>query len=283
MSMSGRDIRDLYFGYRPVASHMPDCSLLNSDTWEVTRHTWENFDGSKVETTVRLACHECGSITFMKFDEEASCRSTSASAVGYGSRPERAGGLWLHPGPRYDFWAERGPTAYYVTRTKERPREPGDVAGIVGWGTGPRGGVRWEAGTGCTEYGSVEHGAGRHFTSRRAAVAWIAAQLAPEPEAATCGARPYPAGSEGDDGTECTLPPHDDGQHDDTAAEPEPGQLIILPVGAAGPGSGTCSCGDEAGEHNVTNIANLASRFPCLRLGCGCQDYDPLSIRKATR
>jgi hypothetical protein len=33
--------------------------------------------------------------------------------------------------------------------------------------------------------------------------------------AAACGARPYPAGSEGDDGTECALPaghyvPHDD-------------------------------------------------------------------------
>jgi hypothetical protein len=37
----------------------------------------------------------------------------------------------------------------------------------------------------------------------------------PYPE--TCGARPYPAGSEGDDGTECALPAGHDGPHD---AEP---------------------------------------------------------------
>lgn len=35
---------------------------------------------------------------------------------------------------------------------------------------------------------------------------------------AACGARPYPAGSEGDDGTECVLPAGHDGPHDDEPA-----------------------------------------------------------------
>lgn len=35
------------------------------------------------------------------------------------------------------------------------------------------------------------------------------------PVAKACGARPYPAGSEGDDGTECALPAGHDGPHDD--------------------------------------------------------------------
>lgn len=36
-----------------------------------------------------------------------------------------------------------------------------------------------------------------------------------------CGARPYPAGSEGDDGTVCTLPVGHDGPHDDGPPELE--------------------------------------------------------------
>lgn len=34
-------------------------------------------------------------------------------------------------------------------------------------------------------------------------------------DSAICGARPYPAGSEGDDGTECQLPAGHAGHHDD--------------------------------------------------------------------
>lgn len=43
-------------------------------------------------------------------------------------------------------------------------------------------------------------------------------------EPAVCGARPYPAGSEGDDGTQCVLPAHgDDVPHDD-GVPIDPGQ-----------------------------------------------------------
>jgi len=43
-------------------------------------------------------------------------------------------------------------------------------------------------------------------------------QPAPGQSGAACGARPYPAGSEGDDGTECVLPAGHDGPHDDGPA-----------------------------------------------------------------
>jgi hypothetical protein len=65
-----------------------------------------------------------------------------------------------------------------VTRTSDRPRQPDDVAGIVAWTLGKRGGVHWGAGLGATDHGTAKTGAGQEFSSRRAAVAWIAAQLA---------------------------------------------------------------------------------------------------------
>jgi hypothetical protein len=52
------------------------------------------------------------------------------------------------------------------------------VLGIVGWYFGKRFGVKWSAGLGATERGSVKTAAGRDFASRRAAVGWIAAEIA---------------------------------------------------------------------------------------------------------
>jgi hypothetical protein len=55
-----------------------------------------------------------------------------------------------------------------------------------------------------------------------------------EGEPAACGARPYPAGSEGDDGTECALPAGHEGEHDDS---PAPSAFVTevggVPVSAA--------------------------------------------------
>jgi hypothetical protein len=184
VSAFGQDIASLYFRYKSAAGHMPKCALAGTDTWETTRFTWSSFDGSKTQTTLRLACGECGAVTFLRFDEEESFEATHASQVGFGTRPERVAGLWLHPGPLIWRHDDRGPTSFYVTRTKDRPRDPADVAGVVGWHLGKRGGVRWSAGTGCTAYGSIEVGAGQDFASRRAAVAWIAAALTADERAA---------------------------------------------------------------------------------------------------
>jgi hypothetical protein len=175
------NIRAQYFDFRPVAGHLPDCPRAGSDVWEATRYTWHGFDAAETvrETTFRLACHDCGVVAFETFDGPSSgFRCTHARHVGYASRPERVGGLWLHPGPPIWDDDDRGPSAYYVTETRDRPRDPADVAGVVAWHLGPRGGVRWGAGLGQTDSGCVRESAGQDWPSRRAAVAWIAARLA---------------------------------------------------------------------------------------------------------
>jgi hypothetical protein len=170
----GRGLDALYFDYRPVAGHAEGCSRGGSDVWEVTRHEWRGVASDRVELTTRYACHECGVVAFETFENaEPSRETTSGAQVGYASPPEKVLGVWLHGGPRIWPRDERGPTAYLVTATSATPRHPEDVLGKVAWGLGPRGGVRWSAGRGCTQYGSVVEGAGQQWASRRAAVAWV--------------------------------------------------------------------------------------------------------------
>jgi hypothetical protein len=196
----GYGISGLYFGFGPVAGHLPDCPRAGTDVWEVTRHQDRNFDGEVRRTTFRLACHDCGVVHFQDLDgPDLSFETTHGTEAGYGSKPEKVLGLWLWPGPRIWHGDSRGPMAYYVTRGKARPRAASDVAGVVGWRTGPRGGVKWAAGLAPTKHGTVQTPSGQDFGSRRAAVAWIAAQLA-EPQGGDgpgAGFPVYPAGQIG--------------------------------------------------------------------------------------
>jgi hypothetical protein len=182
MTGLAQSISALYFNYQPVAGHSQSCSRRDTDLWEVTRHTWTGFDGEIRQTTLRLACRECGQVYFERLDkpgeEQVSFRHANASQVGYGSRPEKVLGLWLHPGPRIWDGDERGPTAYYVTASAAVPRRPEDVIGVVGWHLGSRGAVRWSAGLGCTAHGTVETSAGQDWKTRHAAVKWITAAIA---------------------------------------------------------------------------------------------------------
>lgn len=181
MSGLAKSIDALYFGYKPVAGHAEDCLRRGTDVWEVTRHTEyvPSWSDRHPEVTLRLACHECGVIYFQTTGAEPSFQTTHASEIGYASRPEKVAGVWLHPGPRIWHGDERGPSRFYVTATKDRPRQPADVLGMVGWSLGRRGGVRWGAGVGCTGHGTVEVSSGdQTWTSRRAAVAWVVANAA---------------------------------------------------------------------------------------------------------
>jgi hypothetical protein len=171
--MIGRSIDDLYFRYQPVAGHVVGCPHRDTNLWETTRFTWVSFDGDRTETTIRYACRQCGMVNFEHVDSAMSFECTHASQVGYGSRPERVLGVWLHPGPRIWHGDERGPMVYLVTASKEPPRRPEDVTGKVAWFLGPRGGVRWSAGLGCTGHGTVVTAADQNWASRRAAVAWV--------------------------------------------------------------------------------------------------------------
>jgi hypothetical protein len=182
--MWGHDIADLYFGYRPVAGHYPDCSRAGTDVWEATRFRYESFNGEVISEVLRFACSGCGAVTFFGFDQDASTESTHAGEIGYGAKPEKVAGLWLHPGPRLWYGEDRGPTAFYVTTGRDRPRQPEDAAGVVGWRLGPRGGIRWTAGVEVTPRGQVSRDSGQQFSSRRAAVAWIAAHTRADGEGA---------------------------------------------------------------------------------------------------
>ncbi len=146
-----------------------------TDVWEVTKFTRDGFDGERCETTIRYACRQCCMVGFEGTDGDMRIDHTHATQIGYGSKPERVLGAWLHPGPLIWHGDDRGPTAYLVTAGKEPPRSPEAVLGEVGWSFGPRYGVRWGAGLGCTGHGTVLAGSGQSWTSRRAAVAWVVA------------------------------------------------------------------------------------------------------------
>jgi hypothetical protein len=167
------NIDDLYFRYRSVAGHLEGCPRHGTDVREVTRFTRDSCTGERRETTIRYACRPCGVVGFERADGDMSIEHTHASQIGYASRPERVLGVWLHPGPGIWYGDDRGPAVFFVTAAKEPPRRPEDVLGKVGWNLGPRHGLRWSAGLGCTGDGSVLRGAAQTWTSRRAAVAWV--------------------------------------------------------------------------------------------------------------
>ena len=173
--MTGKSIDDLYFRFRPVAGHLEGCPRCGTDVWEVTRFTRDGFDGERRETTIRYACRLCGVVGFESTDGDMSTEHTHASQVGYASKPERVLGYWLHPGPGIWHGDDRGPTVFFVTASKVPPRRPEDVLGKVGWNLGPRHGLRWGAGLGCSDHGTVVRAAEQTWTSRRGAVAWVAA------------------------------------------------------------------------------------------------------------
>jgi hypothetical protein len=170
----GRHIADLYFHYQPVGGHVPDCPAAADGVWEVAEYHRDNLAGR--ETVLRMVCRQCGGARFFT-SHEMTYESTNVANIGFGAKPERVAGLWLHAGPPLWQGHKWGPTAFYVTTTKERPRAFADVAGIIGWRQGKRGGQRWDAGTGCSDYGSIQAGAGRDFNTKHAAAAWIKSEL----------------------------------------------------------------------------------------------------------
>lgn len=179
--MIGQSIDDLYFSYRPVAGHAEGCPRRDADVWETTRFRWYSRADEQVrQTVIRYACHLCGVVGFERADGELSTECTHASQVGYGSKPEKVAGVWLHPGPRIWYGDDRGPLVYFVTANKQPPQRPEDVIGKVGWSLGPRGGVRWGAGIGANEHGTAVRGAEQTWPSRRGAVAWVIANAQAE-------------------------------------------------------------------------------------------------------
>lgn len=179
MSAHSESTHRLYFGYRPAARHQPGCSRQGTGLAEVTVAVQEDIPGKVTGETYRFACGECGEAVFVFADGELEAERVPAFEIGFGSVPERAGSLWLHPGPRL-LATDATPWEYLVTLNRARPLDPGDVVGKIRSVPGRRGGIRWSAGTGYTELGLVENRAGENFRSKRVAAAWIEAELARE-------------------------------------------------------------------------------------------------------
>lgn len=177
MKFFGTDIKSLYFDYTSPVWHEPGCSHAIGGQLDVGLYRYEGREIQ--EFTLRLMCPGCGAVTFVSMNGEPDMERTDTSAIGFGLKPEKVAGLWLHPGPPLWRGEEHGPTKFYVTRTKDRPRAPEDVDGIVGWSPGRRGGIHWQAELAAVKYDMVvaKETADRDFKSRPAAVKWIAAHL----------------------------------------------------------------------------------------------------------
>lgn len=181
-------IGDHYFAFQPPVEHEQDCSLHGTGMWEVTRlkrdHSVLAPDGSRDETITRLVCRQCGVVHIETAHGSTSFEFTSVDRIGYGAKPKRSCGLWLHPGPYFElsFTDDRGPEMYYVTGGDEPPFSPDVVIGVVGWKLGQRGGLRWYAGYGLSEgkYGFhvTRNADPDDFKSQRAAVQWVVDQHA---------------------------------------------------------------------------------------------------------
>lgn len=175
-------LRRLYFEFDPVAAHEPDCPRRGTALVEATKQVETDFHGQITQETYRFACSECGQALFVYSDHDLSSEYTDADQIGFGSKPERVGSLWLHPGPRLLLDDEKGPWEYLVTRDRKRPQTTDDVVGQIRSAPGPRGGTRWSAGAGYDKNGLVTTNAGELFRSKRAAVGWISKALDSAPQ-----------------------------------------------------------------------------------------------------
>lgn len=189
-------ISDHYFGFVPLDGHRKTCSRFGTALWEIAhlrreRLRSEEAGGDVVETITRTLCSECG-VVRLEHGDSGGSETTNVDRIGYGAKPQRCAGLWLHPGPLWG-WAEvdaHGPEAYYVTGSPTTPATRDDVLGQVGWFKTRRGAVRWYAAYGLTKAGHM----GRRpdpneFKSRTAAAKWVAEQHGAELAAAAAPTR----------------------------------------------------------------------------------------------
>jgi hypothetical protein len=163
-----------YFRYGPAAGHLESCRYHGTDMWEVSVHRDYSFQDELRETKIRLACLTCGVLHYEWVPGEMSSETSNASELGYGSVPERVLGVYLWAGPKFFYYDDHGPEAFLITLARERPATRADVLGAVAWSLGPRGGIKWRAGLGCSEpRGGAVAGAHTEFASRRSAVKWV--------------------------------------------------------------------------------------------------------------
>lgn len=177
---------DHYFGFVPLADHLPTCSRAGTSLWEVSRIQCERLrsedaGGPYTETVHRYVCTECGVVRMDRAQNWATGLTTTLG-IGYGTTPQQCGEVWLHAGPPHEPYHE--PEIYYVTGSATRPLTTEDVIGAVGWfrpiDRARFGDARWWAGYGLTSTGNCRTTmpADMVLRTRMAAVKWVTGQHA---------------------------------------------------------------------------------------------------------
>ncbi|NJP93948.1 hypothetical protein HCN51_31690 [Nonomuraea sp. FMUSA5-5] len=204
--MSTLPYKDPYMDWTPFAQHGTGCKRVG---WDVRQAKAEFTSGSR-EVAIRAICPEpgggCGrvfefhvSLAPDRDPETGDVRSGEAwssggvDKIGYGTKPQRIGDVWLHAGPPVVEWAsEDGPEWWYVTRSAEPPTRHEDTLGKVfrlrraGRQLKGRfgGGAGWERGK---YYGMNLAETREDLPSRTAAARWVEQRAAELAAAAAAG------------------------------------------------------------------------------------------------
>jgi hypothetical protein len=132
--------------WSPFAAHAPGCKRTG---WDVRQHRVEHTGGHR-EIAIRAICSESGgcglvfefhvSLAPDRDPETEDLRSgegwstSGVERIGYGTKPQRVGDVWLHAGPpfaAFSWTEEEGPAWWYVTRSSTPPTDYKDTLGKV--------------------------------------------------------------------------------------------------------------------------------------------------------
>ncbi|MDN3356033.1 hypothetical protein [Actinomadura sp. DC4] len=193
-----------YFGHQPLNGHHPDCVAAGptgNGGWEAAIAIDEipfvdpktGDRGYRRECGLRLLCRSCGAVIQLHADDADALHYTNVTELGYGSKPERCAGMWLHPGA--PLLPGEGPYDYYVTDSPHPPADESQVAGVISRFVTKRGAKQWLAAYGQRQGGGAISRTDEHFKTKAAAVKWITATRAAAestPDSGTASGDPAP-------------------------------------------------------------------------------------------
>lgn len=133
---------DPYKDWTPFATHADGCKRIG---WDVRQCRIEFHDGRR-EIAIRAICPEAGGCGRL-FEQHVSLApdrdpetqdlrsgegwsSGGVDRIGYGTKPQRVGDVWLHAGPPL-LDREEGPEWWYVSRSSTPPTDRSETLGKV--------------------------------------------------------------------------------------------------------------------------------------------------------
>lgn len=172
------DAHGLYLGWSQPGHH-PDCPRR---VWEVdtrtnhdarrgrhegAEHRCPNEDCSHddqySELTVRVICRGCTAV-HVYVGEETARSGGSTRQLGYGQRPRKVGGLWLHPGAPL-LYDDEVPWDFLCALDRVDRLEREHIVGYIRQARGRLGALKWSAAA-VPELGDTGRASGRPLTYR---------------------------------------------------------------------------------------------------------------------